>query len=378
MKPFPKLVALAFVVVAGVALQAQNQTFQSGSTGADLAFAPTRDINIVLPPDGRLNYTTVHVPPNVTVTFTPNAANTPVYLLATGGVFIEGNIRVDGEGGTSLRGGRGGPGGFAGGMPGILGAAPGNGQGPGGGQGHLDANQAGRGVYGSRSTAVRALDGEVYGSQLLVPLVGGSGGGGFANQGGGGGGGAILIASSTAITNVAGSVIRAWGGNPNGSGGAIRLVAPLIVGTGTLDVSGAVTAYSGRVRCDLIERQLFGLSFTPGTAPVTAGEAFMVTFPPNVPSLRLVSVAGEPVPANSPAGFTVQLPFGAPAIQPIVLEATDFGVDVPVAIRLTPAIGSATPPILTNINNVAAGSAQITVNATFPPNVPVFVEAWTR
>lgn len=155
-------------------------------------------------------------------------------------------------------------------------------------------------------------------------------------------------------------------------------MAPVIVGTGSVDVSGWNTVNAGRIRCDLIERQLFGLRFSPSTAAVTAGEAFMVTFPPNVPSLRLVSVAGEPVPLNAPAGFTVQLPFGAPAIQPIVLEATDFGVEVPVVIRLTPAVGSAPPPILATINNVAAGSAQITVTAPFPPNVPVFVEAWTR
>jgi hypothetical protein len=380
MKTLHLLVALVSAALAGLPGWAQNQTFQSGSTGADRILAPTGPTNIVLPPDGRLNFTTVHIPPNVTVTFTRNAANTPVYLLATGGIHIEGNIYVDGEDGRALRGGRGGPGGFDGGMPGILGNPPGDGMGPGGGRGDTSSGLAGRGIYGANfpSGSGRLLDGTNYGSQLLVPLVGGSGGGGALNQGGGGGGGAILIASDTAITNGPNSLVRAWGGSPNGSGGAIRLVAPIIVGTGSVDVGGWNTVNAGRIRCDLIERQLFGLRFSPHSAAVTAGEAFMVTFPPNVPSLRLVSVAGEPVPPNAPAGFTVQLPFGAPAIQPIVLEATDFGVDVPVAIRLTPAVGSAAPPIPVTINNVAPGSAQITVNAPFLPNVPVFVEAWTR
>jgi hypothetical protein len=389
MKLFPLLVVLFSASVASLAVRAQNQFFQSGSTGADGAFAPTtNNTNVLLPPDGRLNFTTVNIPIGVTVRFIRNAANTPVYLLATGTINIAGSIRVDGELGTATTGGRGGPGGFDGGMPGIAGSLPGDGLGPGAGRGALIITNAGRGVYGVNiSTNIAASlrirpgsDGSIYGSQLLMPLVGGSGGGGLPGLGGGGSGGAILIASSVAITN-AGTVSASGAGSRDqcGSGGAIRLVAPLIAGTGSLDVSGGGGfENAGRIRCDLIERQRFALTFSPPSAPVTASEAFMVTFPPNIPSLRLISVAGVPVPPDAPAGFTVTLPFNAPALQPIVLEASDFGVEVPVSVRLTPASGNAPPPIPETINNVAAGSAQITVNAPFPPNVPVFVEAWTR
>ncbi len=389
MKLFPLLVVLFSAGVASLAVQAQNQFFQSGSTGADREFAPTNNTTLALPPDGRLNFTTVNIPTGVTVRFIRNAANTPVYLLATGTINIAGNIRVDGELGTATTGGRGGPGGFDGGLAGIAGSLPGDGLGPGAGRGALITTNAGRGIYGvSISTnhfnvpqRLRpGSDGSIYGSQLLMPLVGGSGGGGLPGSGGGGGGGAILIASSVAITN-AGTVSASGAGSRDqcGSGGAIRMVAPLIAGTGSLDVSGGTTfENAGRIRCDLIERQRFALSFSPQNAPVTASEAFMVTFPPNIPSLRLVSVAGVLVPPGAPAGFTVTLPFNAPAVQPIVLEASDFGVEVPVSVRLTPASGNAPPPIPETINNVGPGSAQITVNATFPPNVPVFVEAWTR
>jgi hypothetical protein len=390
MKLFPLLVVLFSAGVASLAVRAQNQFFQSGSTGADGAFAPTtNNTNVLLPPDGRLNFTTVNIPIGVTVRFIRNAANTPVYLLATGAINIAGIIRVDGELGTATTGGRGGPGGFDGGLAGIAGSIPGDGLGPGAGRGALVSTNSGRGIYGvNLGTNHPALqrrirpgaDGSVYGSQLLLPLVGGSGGGGLPGLGGGGGGGAILIASSLAITNTGAVSARgAGGGDHCGSGGAIRLVAPLIAGTGGLDVGGgSAMENAGRIRCDLIERQQFGLTFAPASAPVTASEAFMVTFPPNIPSLRLISVAGVPVPPDAPAGFTVTLPFNAPAVQPIVLEASDFGVEVPVSVRLTPASGNAPPPIPATINNVAAGSAQITVNATFPPNVPVFVEAWTR
>jgi len=365
-------------------LSAQNSPFQSGSTGADLAFAPTVSTNVQLPPSGRLNYTNVFIPASVTVTFTRNAANTPVYLLATGDVEIHGNISVDGEIGTSLRGGFGGPGGFAGGMPGIAGNPPGDGLGPGGGRGNVDPTRAGRGVYGAAFPAnnARAGDGSVYGSQLLIPLVGGSGGGGQPGAGGGGGGGAILIASSTVITN-RGQINAAGGANSSGgavgwgSGGAIRLVAPVISGTGSLNVSGPIGNFNaGRIRCDLIDRRFFGANFLPGSAVVTANEAFMLTFPPSLPSLRLLRVAGTDVPSDAPAGFTVTLPFNAPAQQLIVLEAAGFGTQVPVTVRLTPDSGPAMPLITDIIRNDASDPATLSVLANFPPNIPVTVEAW--
>lgn len=389
MKLFSLLVALLSASMASPVARAQNQFFQSGSTGVDGAFTPTVNTNLVLPPDGRLNFTTVNIPGGVTVRFIRNAANTPVYLLATGTINIAGTIGVNGDLGTPTTGGRGGPGGFDGGLPGIVGSLPGDGLGPGGGRGALMSTNSGRGIYGvnlgtnhpAPQRRIRpGADGSVYGSQLLLPLIGGSGGGGLPGVGGGGGGGAILIASSVAITNTGTITARGGGsGDHAGSGGAIRLVAPLIAGTGGLDVhGGSFFENAGRIRCDLIERQQFALTFAPSGAPVTASEAFMVTFPPNLPSLRLVSVAGVPVPPDAPAGFTVTLPFNAPAVQPIVLEASGFGVEVPVAVRLTPASGNALAPLLEVINNVSAGPAQITVNASFPPNVPVFVEAWTR
>src|SRR5437773_137133 len=99
------------------------QTFNSGSTGVDGAFNPTTSVTRPLPTDGVFNFTTINIPPGVTVTFTRNAANTPVTILASGDVTIAGAINVDGSpgapgsSGTQLggNGGAGGPGGFDGG-----------------------------------------------------------------------------------------------------------------------------------------------------------------------------------------------------------------------------------------------------------------------
>ncbi len=107
-------------VLFGWVTAVSAQTFSSGSNGALGAFAPGANTAVALPPDGILNYTTVTIPAGVIVTFTPNAANTPVTMLATGDVSIAGTVNLDGTKGTFgiisqgfVPGKPGGPGGFA-------------------------------------------------------------------------------------------------------------------------------------------------------------------------------------------------------------------------------------------------------------------------
>ncbi|MFO0733725.1 MAG: hypothetical protein U0361_22760 [Nitrospiraceae bacterium] len=54
-----------------------------------------------MPADGILNYTTVNIPGGVTVSFTRNALNTPVILLAQGDVVINGTVHVNGSVGAA-------------------------------------------------------------------------------------------------------------------------------------------------------------------------------------------------------------------------------------------------------------------------------------
>lgn len=373
-----------WLIVLGT-LSAQTPPFDSGSTGVDLALEPTANLTIVLPPSGILNYTRVNIPRNVEVTFTRNEANTPVYLLASGDVIIDGWINVSGQLGTLLRGGFGGPGGFDGGMPGIAGSQPGDGLGPGGGKGSSVAGTVGHGVYSTPSAGSgRPTDGIVYGSSLLMPLLGGSGGGGLPGIGGGGGGGAILIASSTKIVIGQTGSVTANGAAGNGfgenwgSGGAIRLLAPEIAGRGRLDVMGPGGQWNaGRIRCDCIERRDFALLFLPSTV-VSASDAFMATFVPNLPTLRLVQVAGIDVPPTATTRFTALLPLGTPAAQTVVLEASGFGAEVTVEVRLTPSRGGASVSVPVVIDNTAPGPVRFTIPVTLPANQAVVVEAWTR
>ena len=262
------------------------------------AFAPTINTTIALPPDGVLNYTTVNIQSGITVTFTPNAANTPVTMLATGDITIAGTVHVNGVSGFGLvcsvsaptinPGGRGGPGGFAGGQSGMKGLSnnPGSaGYGSGGGNPGVNTSTVQGGTYGAPASFVS-----------LIPLFGGSGGGGtngsngdssicfpvtpFVGSSGSGGGGAILMASTTKIT-VAG-LIAANGGAFNnqcpavsayGSGGAIRLVAPEISVPGAIQALGIATGACpsgsgpGRIRIEtLVPGPMISINPTPSSA----------------------------------------------------------------------------------------------------------------
>jgi hypothetical protein len=332
------LIGLTVTTLAQTPLSAQ--TFVSGSTGADGALNPTANVTIQLPPSGILNYTTINIPSNVSVNFTRNEANTPVILLATGDVSIAGVIDVSGGDAVGGIPGRGGPGGFDGGMGGTgFGSSPNgtSGLGPGGGQGGNAAvgaalGSASAGGFGTQGQAngTAVPGGQIYGVHTLFPLIGGSGGGGGAGgpassgPGGGGGGGAILIASSGTITMNVSFVVRgifAQGGNGAlkavglaqnvasgcGAGGAIRLIANAIVTNGALlDVrsgcsSGLFVGGLGRVRVETFQQSG---GFGPGGITTSSQGLPGKVLPDNAsPSVRIVSIGGVIVPPTPQAAY---------------------------------------------------------------------------
>jgi hypothetical protein len=385
------LAGLALLLSAGPA----RAQFSSGSDGSygPIDVPDFTTLPLPVPPNGIFNATTVTVGVCASLTFDRNALNTPIYLLATGDIVVGspgcGNILVNGGGGTPNLGGVAGPGGFDGGAPGIAGGAPGAGHGPGAGKGGvadpLDAARAGSAAYGGPTldprpfgVAPTANDGVVYGSPLLVPLVGGSGGGGAPGQGGGGGGGAILLASSTQVV-VNGSVNAQGGVGPaasGGSGGAIRIVAPRVAGSGVLAVDGSGLAGHGRVRIDLIDRTGFALTTYPSVSPLSVG-SFMKVFLDPVPRLDITNVAGKPIAEGTSGPVVFVLPFNSPTSQPITVQARDFTGVVLIRVVLTPDSGD--PTSYDDVIDMANGNpATVTVNATFPINVAVRIHAWTR
>jgi hypothetical protein len=302
-----------------LATAAHAQPFNSGSSGADGAFNPTVDVTLDVPANGVFNFTSITVPTGVTVRFRCHPSNAPVMMLATSDVVIAGTIDV--SGGHAPPSGTAGDGNPAddgtpgsagcGGYPGGRGADPffsrfgQAGLGPGG-----RAGDAGFGILG-------------YGLPELRPLVGGSGGPGADSSvvrtaGGGGGGGAIAIASSTRIQLTGrvqayggdGGAMQLFGGAAEqgfpGTGGAIRLVAPRVEGTGQLLAEagrfhsnlGVLTTTRntqgiGRIRIDTSVLTFMGTSSPVATVGVPT--SVLLSSPPEI---RVISVNGIAVSEN--------------------------------------------------------------------------------
>jgi hypothetical protein len=422
----------ALVMVAGVTPSAL--AFESGSTGTDGAFQPTVNTDLQLPPSGIFNFTTVTIPAGVRVKLKRNTTNTPVVILASGNVTVAGiidlngtlstNAGANGDGNLGDDGipGTGGAGGYDGGSGGARQRPGGPGHGPGGGGGgsfhthntgpQIPAGGAGAGFGtagvntfagggGWTPSTPTGIGGGVYGSSVLLPLIGGSGGGGgagggdFKGSGGGGGGGAILIASSGTI-NITGSILAngatsGGSGGPScggtggsGSGGAIRLVATTVSGNGPLSAQGTNSPNPGppcnaerggasgigRIRIEAENITRTAASDPPHTfgAP---GPVFIA----GLPTLRITSVAGVAAPVEPTGTADITLP--ATTANPVTVEFATTGVPVGNTVRLTVKPANAAPisavsPALTGTTENATASVGVSL-----PSGPSTLEATT-
>jgi hypothetical protein len=412
-----QLIKLLFIAIIAVVLlagraaptYAQNN-FNSGSTGADGAFAPTSNQTLQVPASGVFNFTTINVPAGVIVTFTRNAQNTPVTILASGDVTIGGSFVVSGQPGSANGvAGLGGPGGFAGGIGGFgndtYAGVPGNGPG-GGGAGRKGTNYAGGGggggfaaIGGNGSMSIAGLGGAKYGTLTLLPLIGGSGGGGggaattVRGAGGGGGGGAILLASSGNITFSGTAAINAPGGiggpapggnsesgaGGGGSGGAIRIIANIISGPAILNMNGGtggIGCYNGGcggaggagyLRVEAYDYSGFTPNVNPSAISYAQPNPVVLT---NAPDLRIASVGGIAAPASPLGSFQGVPDVIIPATQAnpvsVALEAVNIPVGTVVQVLLIPAAGTsatvASSP-LAGTNAASTGTANVTLPA---------------
>lgn len=405
------LVITIIAAFSALTTLAQGGGFSSGSTGADGAFAPTANQALQVPESGVFNFTTVNIPSGVTVSFTPNARNTSVTILASGNVTIAGSIIIDGQAGSTATyvGAAAGPGGFRGGTGGFT-ASPFlglRGEGRGGGEGgRASYNGGGGGGYATIGQngggASFGAGGPQYGSSTLLPLIGGSGGGGGGgtNDGsvgesrggaGGGGGGAILIASSGSIT-LSGAVSARGGtggasgtaGGGGGSGGGVRLIANTITGSGSLDVrggDGGTIWYSGNnggagsngyLRVEAYEHT----SFTPNSNSVTVSRALpnpIIT--PNNPQLRIASVAGVNAPTAPRGSLEGQPDVVLPSTQTnpvsVAIEASNIATGTVVQVTLTPPTGGSRTIYQSTALSGTTASSTATASVTLPAGMCV-------
>ncbi len=363
----------------------------SGSDGHDGAFNPTQSITIDMAdhPDGIYHYTSVNIPNGVTVSFTPNAKNTPVVWLVQGDCVINsgGRILISGRTGDTGLGGSGGPGGFSGGSGGTN---PMAGQGPGGGAPNDVGGNASFGSVGQLFSSGPSYGGvgSAYGNIYLLPLVGGSGGGGsrlhpHGDTGGGGGGGAILIAANNRI--VLNGSFESTGGNGydsgGGTGGSIRLVSPKLSGTGGIfcnpgkllvlwnpNTGGAdgPLAGQGRIRFDVLENNfggsIIGGVYTQGFQPI------ILPAPNQGIQLNIASIGGVAV-GGSPGGVMVNPDVTIPAQQSnplnVVVNCTNVPLNTDIIVKVHPANG---PDVTATAKNTAGTLA--TSTATVPVAMP--------
>jgi hypothetical protein len=333
----------------------------TGSDGSDGVFNPTvsTNINMADHPTGMYQYISVKIPSGVTVTFTPNAKNTPVYWLVQGSVAISGNVDVSGHNGNGTQGGAGGPGGYSGGN---------------GANGSTAIATSGQGLGGGIAGGNRDANYD-YANSFLIPLLGGSGGAGGDywgvgsgqnGGGGGGGGGALLIAANQNI-NVTGSVLAgggdryygAGGITPGGygSGGGIRLVASKVSG------NGIVTTGNGRVRFDTFDDEFSG----PIGGAFSKGSQFII-LPASgqLPQLTVTSIGGIPV-SQSPTGV-LSTPDAVLSAQqtapvPVIVSCLNLPLNSLITVTVKPANGSSVSATGYNsTGSLASSSATLSIN----------------
>ncbi len=391
------LPALALFFSAFLQTSDAEAVFTSGSTGADGAFNPTANTVLQVPESGIFNFTTVNIPAGVTVTFQKNSANTPVTILATGDVMVNGTINLDGTAGSGSANGWGGPGGYDGGIGGAPSKSGYAGQGPGAGggggsNGVSASGSGGGGGYGaiggtgSATNGFSARTGVAYGNERILPLIGGSGGGGgggissSSGFGGGGGGGAILIASSGSITN--NNYINVKGGaggsgslanyiyGGGGSGGSIRLIANTITNSGQINATGGSGGNTGGTYAGgaggkgRIRLEAFTLNAGTTNPPYVYGVPSDVV-PVNTPTLSVLSIGGISAPAAPKGTYAepdVQLPSNITNPVSVEVAATNIPAGTIVTVSSVPQVGDITSASTALIGTEASSSASVQLN----------------
>jgi hypothetical protein len=282
-------------------------------------------------------YSSVNIPAGVTVSFKNHPTHAPVVWLVQGDVTVNGNVNLNGADGApagvlALTPTEPGPGGFRGGASGPQGS--GAGMGPGGAPSQVLA-----GGYITQ-----------YGNPGVLPLIGGSGGGGSGGSAGGAGG-SVLIGSSGTITVTGG--LYATGGNRSanttsggGSGGAVRLIGSLVLGSGEINCLGGAGHYSGEAGRIRIESPVLAASLRtyPETIAVPPATPPLIWAPEQTtPTVRVVSVDTFAAPADPTAPLVssadVAIQNDLPAV--VMLETKNFPIEGVVQVRAAQKWGSA-------------------------------------
>lgn len=362
------------------------------NTPIDLSLATTGDLSDPGRPNGTFDpvrwavifkYASVTVPNGIQVTFKNHPSGAPVVWLVQNDVTLvgTGQILLNGQPeNTNQLNSPGGPGGFSGGRGDQTGKTAG-GLGPGGGA---------RGAGGSYATLGGNASSGTYGNPGILPLIGGSGGGAYPSgndvRSGTGGGGAILIAANGTVTLGSANCIQASAVTASfgaGSGGAVRILANSITGSGSIIAAGGASSLGwnggyGRIRLEAnsITVPPAGTPAYSSVAPLTGNE---LIFPAvTSPTIRVSTVGGQAVSAT-PNGELSPIPdVTLSTALPVTVELVSANVpaNATVTLRVVPVAGTPTTYNATStgtntwqVANVAlpsSGVAQMQARAVLP------------
>ena len=180
--------------------------------------------------------------------------------------------------------------------------------------------------------------------------------------------------------------IIAIGGTSHGSfgaasGGAIRLVAPIVRGTANLNIAPGQTAAAGYGRARIDTTSPGQLTVGSGglnlSATHTTFGSNMVVFPPNPPLVRIVEAAGQAIAKGRTDPVFVLLPTGAAETQEVKVEVENFGTIVPLRAIVSPESGER-GTFDFSIDNTGGGVTEGSVNVTIPAGTTVRIDVWTR
>jgi hypothetical protein len=103
----------------------------------------------------------------------------------------------------------------------------------------------------------------------------------------------------------------------------------------------------------------------------------MLTRLPVGPKLSFPKIGDKAIPQDATGTVSVVFPSGTPAERVVRVQAQDFGLAVPIRVALTPDSGQRII-VGTEVDNSAPGAATVNVPVTFPLNLPVADNVWTR
>ena len=394
-------------------------------------------------------YSSVQIDEGCTLKFVNHPSNPPVYWLVNGNVVIKGEINLDGDRGQDYGDvgvtvcAKPGPGGFAGGLSMTYNSSSqyyyygGGGYGPGGATSQIRRKHpdylympsviGGGGSYATKGNSNSKRDGitnssdagSLYGDETLLPLVGGSGGAGYnggnydyttltGGGAGGAGGGAICIAVKGTVSlngsikargNRGGGYID--GANTSsfhfmggcGSGGAVRILADSVSGTGSIDVRsfggtaesiGQDRGYtirniydrsiggSGRIRLDSNNITLCNRDFSSWNVMPSLGNSDSVVLwaDAKITMLTLGGAALPEDPTYRQSGLNECVSFATAGERELVFRTENIPTDANVVVKVTPRQSSDTYTGTTVVATMDKGGtyASATWRAMIPLN----------